>query len=227
MLKGGKNVEEHVVIIFAHPDDEGFGSAGTIIQYREQNIPVTYVCGTLGEMGRNMGSPTFANRETLPHIRKKELEDACAYLDIDFRLLGYRDKTIEFEDRQQVATHIKEVLDELKPTRVITHYPPYAVHPDHNALGYAVIEAVGMYEASERPELWASAISANYEETLGKPDVINDVTSIFDQKLAAIMEHKSQAQGMLERMSGSDEEALEEKSAWEKRLGKEQFYIWD
>jgi len=220
-------MEEHVVIIYAHPDDECFGTAGTIIEYREKGIPVTYVCGTLGEMGRNMGSPTFANRETLPTLRKKELEDACEYLDIDLRLLGYRDKTIEFEDRTEVATHIKEILDELKPTLVITHYPPYAVHPDHNALGAAVIEAVGMYDAASRPELWATAISHNFEEYLGAPHIIHDVSPIFDQKLEAIMQHTSQAQGMLERMSGTSQDSIELRKAWEKRLGKEQFFIWN
>lgn len=220
-------MQEHVVVIYAHPDDECFGTAGTIMNYRKQGIPVTYVCGTLGEMGRNMGSPTFANRETLPTLRKKELEDACAFLDIDLRLLGYRDKTIEFEDRGQVATHIKEVLDELKPTLVITHYPPFAVHPDHNALGAATIDAVEMYDKDVRPELWATAISQNFEDHLGAPDIINDITPIFDKKLESIMVHKSQAQGMLERMSGSNQDAIELKAAWEKRLGKEQFYIWN
>lgn len=220
-------MEEHVVVIYAHPDDECFGTAGTIMEYRKKGVPVTYVCGTLGEMGRNMGSPTFANRETLPALRKKELEDACAFLDIDLHLLGYRDKTIEFEDRTEVATHIKEVLDALKPTLVITHYPPYAVHPDHNALGAATIDAVGMYTKEERPELWATAISKDFEKHLGKPHIINDVTPIFEQKLEAIMVHKSQAQGMLERMSGSSQDAIELKNAWEKRLGKEQFFVWD
>src|SRR5690625_5373541 len=96
-------MEKHVVIIYPHPDDESIGCAGTIRKYREQGVPVTYLCGTLGEMGRNMGSPIFANRETLPKLRVEELIEACKILDIDLQLLGYRDKTIEYEDRQEVA----------------------------------------------------------------------------------------------------------------------------
>src|SRR5690625_4384211 len=103
-------MDKHVVVIYAHPDDESFGAAGSIINYRKKDIPVTYLCGTLGEMGRNMGSPTFANRETLPRIRARELEEVGQYLDINIRLLGYRDKTLEFEDQRTVATHIKDVL---------------------------------------------------------------------------------------------------------------------
>src|SRR5699024_4034633 len=103
-------MEKHVVVIYPHPDDESFGAAGTISKFRKEGVPVTYLCGTLGEMGRNMGSPIFANRETLPKLRKKELVEACKILDIDLRLLGYRDKTIEYEDKQEVARHIKGVL---------------------------------------------------------------------------------------------------------------------
>src|SRR5690625_8020836 len=104
---------KHVVVIYPHPDDESFGAAGTISQYRKQGVPVTYLCGTLGEMGRNMGSPTFANRETLTEIRKREMEEVADHLDIDFRLLVYRDKTNEYEDKHEVATHIKGIQEKI------------------------------------------------------------------------------------------------------------------
>lgn len=107
---------KHVVVIYPHPDDESFGAAGTITKFREQGVPVTYLCGTLGEMGRNMGSPAFANRETLPEIRKEELKQACKVLDMDLQMLGYRDKTLEYEDRQEVAQHIKGILEQINPS---------------------------------------------------------------------------------------------------------------
>jgi|SRR5690625_3152239 len=219
--------EKHVVIVYPHPDDESFGTAGTIMQLRKKEVPVTYLCGTLGEMGRNMGSPNIANRETLPHIREKELADACKYLDIDYKLLGYFDKMIEFEDQKKVSEHIKRVLLDIEPSLVITHFPPYAIHPDHNALGAATIQAVGMIEEEKRPTLWVQAIEANYEEKLGEPHVINDVSHVFDQKLEAIFQHKSQAYGMIEKMEGNEKEAEKERQNLLARLGKEKFYIWD
>ena len=51
---------------FPHPDDETFSSAGTLASYIEKGIPVTYACLTLGQMGRNLGNPPFATRESLP-----------------------------------------------------------------------------------------------------------------------------------------------------------------
>lgn len=219
--------QKHVVIVYPHPDDESFGAAGSIYQFRKQGIPVTYLCGTLGEMGRNMGTPPFANRETLPKIREKELQEACEFLDIDYRLLGYRDKTIEFENKEKVATHVKTILEEIKPTLVITHYPEHGVHPDHNALGEATIEAVRLMDPADRPTVWASAITKDFEKVLGEPDVIIPVQEQFDFKLEAILKHKSQAEGMLKKMQNMPDEMKVYIDGLKERLGKERFFIWN
>ncbi|MEC1116882.1 PIG-L family deacetylase, partial [Bacillus safensis] len=105
-------MNEHVLVMLPHPDDESFGVAGLIAQSRKRGIPVTYACGTLGEMGRNMGSPTYANRETLPELRKQELINACKEMDItDLRMLGLRDKTLEFEDDEYLADVMESIID--------------------------------------------------------------------------------------------------------------------
>lgn len=219
-------MEKHVVVIYPHPDDESFGAAGTISKFREEGVPVTYLCGTLGEMGRNMGSPTFANRETLPEIRKKELIKACEVLDIDLQMLGYRDKTVEYEDRNEVAKHLKGLLEELDPSLVITHYPEHAVHPDHNALGAAAIEAVRLMDEGQRPVVWAQAISRDYPEVLGTPDIINDVRKYFDKKMEAILCHDSQAGGILGQIKNYQQMDSEDRDAVVEQFGKEQFYTW-
>ena len=99
--------ERHVLVVFPHPDDEAFGVSGTIASHANMGTPVTYSCLTLGQMGRNMGNPPFANRETLPTIREQELKEAARVLGIsDLRMLGFRDKTIEFEDEDMLTNLI-------------------------------------------------------------------------------------------------------------------------
>lgn len=220
-------MEKHVVVIYPHPDDESFGAAGTITKFRQEGVPVTYLCGTLGEMGRNMGNPTFANRESLPEIRKEELLEACKKLDVELRMLGYRDKTLEFEDTSEVAQHLKSILEEINPSLVITHYPKHAVHPDHDALGAAAVEAVRLMEPENRPIVWAQAITNNYFDEIGIPEVKNDVTPFFDQKMEAILSHKSQASGVLSNIKNSQNENGELHEEAKKHLGKEHFFIWN
>ncbi|MBT2687342.1 bacillithiol biosynthesis deacetylase BshB2 [Bacillus sp. ISL-47] len=216
--------ERHVLVIFPHPDDEAFGVSGTISLHIENGTPVTYACLTLGEMGRNMGNPPFANRETLPKIRKKELEAAANVLGIqDLRMLGYRDKTVEFEDEKLLANRLGAIIGEVRPSLIITFYPGYAVHPDHDATGAAVIRAVKELPANERPKVHCVAFSNNCEEKIGQADVVNDVSAVADRKIAAIKAHTSQTQLMAANMEESLKNQEPEVMA---RVYKERFWTY-
>ncbi|KEP31829.1 bacillithiol biosynthesis deacetylase BshB2 [Bacillus safensis] len=194
-------MNEHVLVMLPHPDDESFGGAGLIAQSRKRGIPVTYACGTLGEMGRNMGSPTYANRETLPELRKQELINACKEMDItDLRMLGLRDKTLEFEDDEYLADVMETIIDEVKPTLIVTFYPGHGVHPDHDATGEAVIRALYRKKKEDRPVTYCMAITKNREEVLGHADIVIDITDVADIKLNALRAHRTQTEGMLREL---------------------------
>lgn len=194
-------MNEHVLVMLPHPDDESFGVAGLIAQSRKRGIPVTYACGTLGEMGRNMGSPTYANRETLPELRKQELINACKEMDItDLRMLGLRDKTLEFEDDEYLADVMETIIDEVKPTLIVTFYPGHGVHPDHDATGEAVIRALYRKKKEDRPVTYCMAITKNREDVLGNADIMIDITDVADIKLNALRAHRTQTEGMLREL---------------------------
>lgn len=217
--------ERHVLVIFPHPDDEAFGVSGTISLHIDNGTPVTYACLTLGEMGRNMGNPPFATRETLPKIRKEELEEAARVLGIqDLRMLGYRDKTVEFEDEEMLANRLGAIIGETNPSLVITFYPGYAVHPDHDATGAAVIRAVKELPADKRPKVHCVAFSNNCEEEIGQADVVNDVSAVIDRKIAAIKAHASQTQLMAANMEESIKNQDPEVLA---RMYKERFWTYN
>lgn len=194
-------MNDHLLVIFPHPDDEAFGVSGTIAQHTKKGAPVTYICLTLGQMGRNMGNPPFATRESLPLIRQKELENACAAVGIkDLRQFGLRDKTVEFEDEKFLADQFLAVIEEVKPARLITFYPGYSVHPDHEATARAVVRAVRGMAEMERPELLCVAFAKNSEEDLGAPHIVTDVSDVFEDKMNCIKAHKSQTQGLVDRV---------------------------
>jgi N-acetylglucosamine malate deacetylase 2 len=205
--------ERHVLVVFPHPDDEAFGVSGTIATHVQSGTPVTYACLTLGEMGRNMGNPPFTNRENLPKIRKQELKEAARVLGIqDLRMLGFRDKTIEFEDDEKLTNTMSALIDELNPSLIITFYPGYSVHPDHDATGAAVVRAVEKMPAAERPTLHCVAFSNNCVEELGEADIINNIAPVGQTKLAAIQAHRSQTEqmfiGMEEKLKNQDPQVM-------------------
>ena len=213
---------QRILVVLPHPDDEAFGLAGTLAKHIHEGSHVTYACLTLGEMGRNMGKPPFANRVTLPMVRRNELEASCAAIGIqDLRMLGFHDKTIEFEDQDILERRINELIREVKPTLIVTFYPGYSVHPDHDATGAAVVRTVGKLPKAERPTVHGIAFSKNCEQALGFPDIINDVKDYLKPKLASIQAHKSQFQ-VVELMGSkpvTDKELQE-------RFGTERFWTY-
>lgn len=205
--------ERQVLVVFPHPDDEAFGVSGTIATHVQNGTPVTYACLTLGEMGRNMGNPPFTNRENLPKIRREELKEAARVLGIqDLRMLGFRDKTIEFEDEEKLANQMLDLIEEVKPSLIITFYPGYSVHPDHDATGAAVIRAVEKMSPAARPTLHCVAFSNNCVDELGEPDILNDISPVAKTKMAAIQAHRSQTEqmfiGMEEKLKNQDPQVM-------------------
>ncbi|MEK4328559.1 bacillithiol biosynthesis deacetylase BshB2 [Paenibacillus sp. FSL R7-0312] len=217
-----QNEHKRVLVVFPHPDDEAFAAAGTLAKYIDSGSKVTYACLTLGEMGRNMGIPPFANRVTLPEIRKEELIASCRAIGIqDLRMLGFHDKMIEFEDPQLLDNTLLALLKELTPSLVITFYPGYSVHPDHDATGAAVIRAVSRLPAAQRPIVHCIAFSSNHEQMIGPADVNVDVTAFLAKKMASIQSHRSQYQAA--ELVGSRELTAEEIQI---RFGRESFWTY-
>jgi bacillithiol biosynthesis deacetylase BshB2 len=205
--------ERQVLVVFPHPDDEAFGVSGTIATHVQNGTPVTYACLTLGEMGRNMGNPPFTNRENLPKIRKEELKEAARVLGIqDLRMLGFRDKTIEFEDEEKLANQMLALIEDVNPSLIITFYPGYSVHPDHDATGAAVVRAVEQMNPAARPTLHCVAFSKNCVDELGEPDILNNISPVAETKLAAIQAHRSQTEqmfiGMEEKLKNQDPQVM-------------------
>lgn len=197
--------EQHILLILPHPDDESFGAGGTIAAHIENGSPITYACLTLGEMGRNMGNPPFANRESLASIRKKELLAATNILGIqDVRLMGFRDKTIEFEDETKIVRMISNLISEVQPSLIITFYPGYGVHPDHDACGAFVVKAVEKLPPEQQPKIHGIAFSHDCEKVLGEADVVHDIRPYAKKKIAAIKAHRSQTALMFEDMETSE-----------------------
>ena len=214
--------ERQVLIVYPHPDDEAFSVAGSVRLLRNANIPVTYACLTLGEMGRNLGNPPFATRESLPEIRRNELIAACEAMGIeDLRMMGLRDKTVEFEDDEKMVKLVADLIEELNPSLIFTFYPNYAVHPDHEATAKAVVEAVRRMPANTRPKIYGAAFANNTVEDLGEPTVTIDIHTVAKDKLDALRAHASQTAWMLAESSKRADEGQAEDNNW---LSYEHFY---
>lgn len=199
---------ERILVVLPHPDDEGI-IAGTLIQHVEEGAQITYICLTLGEMGRNLGMPPFANRVTLPEIRRQELHECCNVIGIQHvESWGLMDKTVEFEDQELWISQIVDRIKQWRPSLIFTFYPGHGVHPDHDAAGRMTIEAVKRLTQSERPIVQCIAMTKHSVDMLGAPDVVHDVSDVVGRKIRAIQSHKSQFQLLIGNGSFDDPKRL-------------------
>ncbi|MGB9300696.1 MAG: PIG-L family deacetylase, partial [Anaerolineae bacterium] len=65
-----------LMAFFAHPDDEAFGTGGTLAKYAAEGCDVYLVTATRGEAGEIV-VPDLTTPAALPFVRERELRCAC------------------------------------------------------------------------------------------------------------------------------------------------------
>lgn len=122
--------------IWAHPDDEAFGQAGTMARATAAGHPVAIVCATRGEEGE-ISDPNLATSENLGQVREQELLKACAAVGVtDVSFLDYRDGHLREADPEEATRRIVHHIRRFRPDVVVTfaanggygHYDHMAVH---------------------------------------------------------------------------------------------------
>jgi len=195
---------ERVAVVFAHPDDAEFGTAGTVATWTKGGTRVVYVCVTDGSAGSNEPG---AIREELTEIRKAEQEAACDVLGVEECVfLGYRDGMVEatLDLRRDITRVVRRVRPDVfvapDPTRFWDEERTYVNHPDHRAVGQACLAVVNP-DASTRPqfpELLEEGLEPFEIPNLWIPtydrdaDTFIDITETIETKIQALRCHKSQ-----------------------------------
>jgi LmbE family N-acetylglucosaminyl deacetylase len=152
--EGSSQDERRLLAVFAHPDDESFGTGGALARYAAEGTRVSLVCATRGEVGE-IGDPSLATPATLGQVREAELRCAAGILGIgELIFLGYRDSgmagTPENEHPQafvnipgdEVVARLVGIIRRVQPQVVITFDPSGAYgHPDHIAIHQHTVAA--------------------------------------------------------------------------------------
>lgn len=142
------NARLTLMAVFAHPDDESFGSGGTLARYgADPDVRVVLVCATRGEAGE-ISDPTLATPEHLGEVREKELRCACQMLGVDnVVLLDYRDsgmagtpenldpRALAMADFDEAVGKVTAHIRRERPDVVVTFDESGGYgHPDHIAI---------------------------------------------------------------------------------------------
>lgn len=184
------------LVIGAHPDDNEFGAGGTIAKLSAQGWEITFIIATNGNKGSH--APSISPYQ-LSALREGEQLAAAAVLGVQ-RVIFLRNNDGELEPSPALRAELALYIRHFKPHYVFTHDPwkHYMLHPDHRAVGFAVIE--GIVSARDHlfmPGLGQIGITMWRPEALflwgaEQPDHFEDISGFAEQKIAALIEHHTQ-----------------------------------
>jgi LmbE family N-acetylglucosaminyl deacetylase len=148
------NASRRLLVAFAHPDDESFGPAGTLVHYASQGVSVHLACATRGEAG-DVDPDLLEGYESLAELRTQELRCAAGHLGLTgLHFLDYVDSGMEGSPEnehpaslnqaplEEVAEKLTRLIRLLRPQVVLTHDPSGGYfHPDHIKVHQATVPA--------------------------------------------------------------------------------------
>ena len=209
---------KNLVCVFAHPDDEAFGPAGTIAKFAKTHN-VYILCATKGEAGlQNQKSTHSASSgqeiknqkynskiKNLGKIRAEELRRSAKILGVKkVYFLGFKDGTLSNNFYHKLAAKIKVHLLKLKPSIVLTFEPRgVSGHIDHITVAMVTMFAVQKFRFiktvlqfcrldsfSRRRRDYFIYFPKGYKRS--QVDKIVNIKDVWEKKVAAMNRHQSQ-----------------------------------
>ena len=133
---------ETLLAVFAHPDDEQFGTSGALLACVERGVAVHVLCATRGDAGE-ISDPALATPESLGAVREEEMRAACRILGLtEPEFLDYPDGGLTLVEPDALTRAVVEAIRRLRPRVVITFDANGGYgHPDHIAIHRATVAA--------------------------------------------------------------------------------------
>lgn len=187
------NGKIRIIMFGAHPDDCDERSSGTAALYAQMGYAVKFVSVTNGDAGHQ----TLKGKE-LAKRRYAETQESAKRLGITYDVLDNHDGLLmpSLEVRLEIIKKIREWNAD-----VVFAPRPNDYHPDHRYTGVLVQDAAYMVAVPniepETPALKKNPVFLYYEDHFQRPnpfrpDVVVDITSTYDKKIAALDAHQSQ-----------------------------------
>jgi LmbE family N-acetylglucosaminyl deacetylase len=197
---------QHILVILAHPDDPEFFCGATLTRWARAGHVIDYYLLTAGDKGSDDPNTDPA---ALAALRREE--QLAAARKVGARNVHFLDLPDGYlEPSVALRKEITRIIRALRPDVLVTCDPQnlfptatYGInHPDHRYAGQLVLDAV--FPAAGNPHYFPELIRDESLEPFAPREIwvsipapwnVNvtlDVTDVWEDKIAAIKEHKSQ-----------------------------------
>ena len=182
-----------IIMIGAHPDDCDEDGGGTAALFAQMGYAVKFVSVTNGDAGHQ----ALKGKE-LAKRRFAEAQESGKRLGVTYDVLDNHDGLLmpSLEVRLEIIRKIREWNAD-----VVIAPRPNDYHPDHRYTGVLVQDAAYMVSvpniAPDVPALKKNPVFLYYQDRFQRPnpfrpDVVVDITSVYDKKVSGLDAHESQ-----------------------------------
>jgi LmbE family N-acetylglucosaminyl deacetylase len=214
-----QTVPLRIIMIGAHPDDCDQKGGGTAILLASMGHAVKFVSVTNGDAGhQSAGGGVLARR------RAAEAKEAGKRFGVEYDVLDNHDGELlpSLEVRLQIIRKIREWNAD-----VVIAPRPNDYHPDHRYTGVLVQDAAYMVAvpniAADTPPLRKNPVFLYFQDFFQRPnpfrpDIVIDISTVFDKKIHALDAHESQFYEWLPWIGGYADKVPSDKSERRKWL---------
>lgn len=182
-----------IIMIGAHPDDCDEDGGGTAALFAQMGYAVKFVSVTNGDAGHQV-----LKGKELAKRRFAETQESGKRLGVTYDVLDNHDGLLlpSLEVRLEIIRKIREWNAD-----VVIAPRPNDYHPDHRYTGVLVQDAAYMVSvpniAPDVPALKKNPVFLYYQDRFQRPnpfrpDVVVDITSVYDKKVSGLDAHESQ-----------------------------------
>jgi 4-oxalomesaconate hydratase len=189
-----------LLVVSAHAADFVWRAAGYIAVVTAAGGTAHVVCLSFGERGESPGAwqQSGMTLDRVKQIRKAEAQEAGGALGATMRFLDKGDYPLP--GGEELVLELAELMRELQPEVILTHSRADPYNYDHPMAAEATLRARVVAQAlgreSRHPPLGAPPVFRfephQSEMCEFTPDVLVDITAVFDRKLAAMAAMRSQ-----------------------------------
>lgn len=185
--------QESMLVISAHAGDFVWRAGGAIALAASRGAKVTVVCLSYGERGESARAWREGKKlDEIKAMRRDEAERAAGFLGADIRFLDKGDYPLP--ETPELVEELVHIYREVVPTVVLTHTLVDPYNGDHPAAARMTMQARVLAQApgypAEGDPLGAPPVflfEPHQSEMCDfKPDVLLDITSVFDKKRQAM-----------------------------------------
>lgn len=168
-----------ILFLFAHPDDEAYGPAGTIskLSKKSNDVVVVSLCN-----GKRPGMEEVSSK------RKESFLKSCDLLGANGEIFDFDDCKLTYSE---ILAQVEDIIKNHKPDVVYTHNIS-DIHIDHRLVSECVLVATRPKPGSSVKELYMSELPSSTDWGFGQvgeifiPNTYIDVSDFTDVKNSAL-----------------------------------------